>query len=805
MNNINRLNRNECSGCSVCYKVCPHNAISMIETKEGFHYPLIDDDKCTDCGVCVKRCHALNDNFKTEHRKEFYEVMASDEIRMKSSSGGMFSLVADYILDRNGYVCGASFTKDWLGVEHIIIDNKKDLDKLRYSKYIESNLGDVFIDIKKLLNENKEVLFVGAPCQVSALNHYLGREYDNLLTMDFLCNSVVPQKVWDKYIREKVENIEDIEYVSFRDKNIFNWSSGIYIKTSNSEYLRYGIENVYMKSFLNHTSCKEECLHCKYRSFDRVGDITIGDYWSVKSKYKDDKGISLIKISSDKASRIFDEIKSNCEYKEVNITHDGFGPWITPVFTNRKYFFDNLDKEAIEELYKHCSDTKYNVGIINMMFTNNAGGVLTYYALYKLIEQLGYNPVLIYNRFVSKTLYDNTLGCKIAYKYCNVGNSVYSESELNKYNKLCNSFIVGSDQVWNHSNVFYHLLNFVENSKKKISFASSYGKKDYDLDYNKKVRFKYYLKQFDYISVREDDGIDISNRLFGVKPSQVLDPVFLIDNYDELLNNAKVKIDNEDYAFFYYVYPESNILDLIDYFSNKLKIKVIKMQAINGYRENPEYSIEDYLYYIKHCKYLITDSFHGICFGLIFNKNVIISLNNRANSRIYSLSNIFNLDNRIVNDVKDIENGKLLEDMDYTEINRKLESEKKKSIEWLRNALESEKIIKEDSYKDDLINILIRENMNINVSISNFQNNNDKTINDINNRINKIVNSLAWWIPVRKLRDNFRNKMLNTDQTRPDQTRPDQTRPNICNDYIYIYNNSKYKKLQPMLQYKIAA
>ena len=784
MNNINILNRNECSGCSVCHKVCPHNAINMIETKEGFHYPLVDDEKCTDCGVCVKRCHALNDNFKTEHRKEFYEVKAPDEIRMKSSSGGMFSLVADYILDRGGYVCGASFSKDWLGVEHIIIDNKKDLDKLRYSKYIESDLGDVFIYIKKLLNDNKEVLFTGTPCQVSALNHYLGRDYDNLLTMDFLCHGVVPQKVWEKYIREKVENIEDIEYISFRNKNALKWDVGLYIKTNNNEYIKPGIQDTYMKVFLNHAGLKNECLHCKYRRFDRVGDITIGDYWSVKAKYKDDKGISLVKISSDKASKIFEKIKSNCEYMEVNITHDGFGPWILPVFVNRKYFFDNLDKEPIEELYKHCSDTKYNVAIVNMIFANNAGAVLTYYALYKLIEKLGYNPVLIYNRLVSKTLYDNTLGCKIAYKYCNVGNSIYSESELNKYNKLCNSFIVGSDQVWNHPYWLYHLLNFVENSKKKISFASSYGIKDYDLNYKNKIYFKYYLKQFDYVSVREDDGVDISNRLFGITPSHLLDPVFLIDNYDELLNNAKVKMDDKDYVVFYYVYLEKNILELIDYFSNKLKIKVIKMQAVNGYRDNMEYSIEDYLYYIKHCKYLITDSFHGICFGLIFNRNVVISLNNRANSRIHSLSNIFNLDNRIVNNVKDIEERNLLKDMDYSYINKKLELEKKRSIEWLKEALESPKVLKEDSYKDDLINILIKDSMNMSNSITNINNGIDKdinninnNINNINNNINNIVNTIAWWIPVKKWRDNFRNKMLNTDQTRPDQTRPDQTRP----------------------------
>ena len=208
---------------------------------------------------------------------------------------------------------------------------------------------------------------------------------------------------------------------------------GLYIKFADGEEYLQKDNDIYMKAFLNHTSVKEECLHCKYRRFERVGDITIGDYWSMVAKEKEDKGISLVKISSAKGSEVFEQIKRFCRHKKVNIIHDGFGNFITPIFTSRKYFFDNLDKEDFETLYKNCSNTKYNIGIVNMMFTNNAGGVMTYYALYKLIESLGYNPILIYNKFVSKNLYDNTMGCKTALKYCNVGNSVYSKEVLNKY------------------------------------------------------------------------------------------------------------------------------------------------------------------------------------------------------------------------------------------------------------------------------------------------------------------------------------------------------------------------------------
>ena len=757
-NNINILNKKECTGCSVCAQVCPHNCIKMIETNEGFYYPVVDEKLCTDCGLCVKKCHALNDNFKNDFEQEFYDIRANDEIRMKSSSGGMFTLIADYILENGGFVCGASWRADWLGVEHIIIDDKKDLDKLRYSKYMESSLGNIFSEIKKLLNENKLVLFTGAPCQVSALNFYLGKDYANLIVVDFLCNSVVPQKVWRKYLLEKSKG-RGIEYISFRDKNIFGCVCvGIYIKFANGEEYLEKENDVYMKSFLNHTSVKEECLHCKYRRFERVGDITIGDYWSMVAKEKEDKGISLVKISSVKGGKIFEQIKQFCRHKKVNIIHDGFGNFITPIFTSRKYFFDNLDKEDFETLYKNCSDTKYNVGIVNMMFTNNAGGVLTYYALYKLIESLGYNPIIIYSNLVSNNLYDNVIGCKVALKYCNVGNAFDNIIEFYKYNDLCDSFIVGSDVVFGSFswvNIYHHLFNFLlNNKKKKIAFSSSFGTYPVDIPLQRKTLMKYYLNEFDYISVREDDGVKILNNQFDINATHLLDPVFLIDNYDDLIKESSMLI-NYEYIAVYYIYLDNTMKDLINYVSKKLNLKVVNIQCINGYRETLDYdNIEDFLYIIKNSKYLITDSFHGFCFGLIFNKNLIIKPSENI-SRHISLSKMFKLDNRVVNSYKDVEDRNLLfENMDYDKINKKLEIEKKKSIEWLKNALQTNKVIKEDGYKDDIINLIINENNDLNNKINEL----NKSIYIVNQINNKIIDTLAWFIPVRKWRDNFRSK-----------------------------------------------
>ena len=784
MNNINILNRKECTGCSVCSQVCPHNCIEMIETKEGFHYPVVDEKLCTDCGLCVKKCHALNDNFKNDFKQEFYDVRANDEIRMKSSSGGMFTLIADYVLENGGFVCGASWTEDWLGVEHIIIDDKKDLDKLRGSKYVESSLGNIFSKIKKLLNENKLLLFTGAPCQVSALYFYLGKDYENLITVDLLCNSVVPQKVWRKYLLEKFKDTTKIEYISFRDKKTLGWLVGCFVKSAEGEYIDKKSEDFYMKAFLEHISCKEECLHCKYRKFERAGDITIGDYWGVEDN--DDKGVSLVLVNSIKGKEVFKKInQSNFKYKRVyNISSGGLGGNV-PIFASRKYFFDNLDKEDFEILYNNSNNPKHNVAIASMLFQNNFGAVITYYALYKIIEDFGYNPILIYNNINldNNNLYTDMRGNKFGLKYLNIANEYFNKEELEKLNEKCDTFIVGSDQVWRYyyhkNNIFYYLLNFTSNyKKKKIAYSSSFGIQHSDCDYKNKIIFRYYLKQFDNVSVREDDGVRICREDFDVSATQVLDPVFLINDYDYLISKSSKNV-NHKFIAVYSLY--TNIQNELDFISNKLSLNI---EYLN--KDNNEDSIEDWLWTIKNCELLITDSFHGSCFAIIFNKPFVCILNEESGiSRLESLSNMFDIKERIITDLSEVMNNtNFLLRMDYSKINEKLKIEKEKSLKWLKNALENKK--EKYNYRDDIINLLINENTDLNNKINDLYSKNLDKIDGHQNWIKlfgiyntkeylifylfgiKItlkmneerVNKLAWWIPIRKWRDNFRSKFI---------------------------------------------
>lgn len=784
MNNINILDKKYCTGCSVCNQVCPHNCIEMIETKEGFYYPIIDEKLCTDCGLCVKKCHALNDNFKIDFEQKIYDVRANDEIRMKSSSGGMFTLIADYVFENNGYVSGASWTKDYLGVKHIIINDKKDLDKLRGSKYIESSLGNIFSEIKKLLNDKKLVLFSGTPCQVMALNFYLGKIYENLITVDLLCNSIVPQKVWRKYLLEKFKDTSKIEYISFRDKKALGWLVGCFVKYAGCEYIDKKGEDFYMKAFLEHISCKEECLHCKYRKFERAGDITIGDYWGVLDN--DDKGVSLVLVNSIKGKKVFEKINQlNFKYKRVyNVSNGGLGS-NNPIFASRKYFFDNLNKENFETLYNNSNNPKHNVAILNMLFQDNFGAVLTVYALYKVIEDLGYNPLIIYNNMYAfeNNIYTNMKGNEFGLKYLNIANEYFNKEELEKINSKCNTFVVGSDQVWRHvfhgKNIFYYLLDFVYNFKNKIAYSSSFGISYFEGELKDKILFKYYLKQFDNVSVREEDGVRICKEEFDVDATHVLDPVFLLNDYDCLINKSRKKIN---YKFIAVYSINMNIQNELNIISNKLSLNIEYLNI------NDENSIEDWLWTIKNCELLITDSFHGICFAIIFNKPFTGLLLNEIGgvSRLLSLSNMFDIKDRIVSDLSlSLHNTNFLLKMDYTEINKKLEIEKAKSLNWLKNALEKPK--NKSDYQNDIINYLIEENKEKNNLINDLYDKNLELYNEIDRKQNwiklfgiyntkdylmfylfgirftikmneKKINKIAWWIPIKRLRDNFRNK-----------------------------------------------
>ncbi|MDP4269940.1 MAG: Coenzyme F420 hydrogenase/dehydrogenase, beta subunit C-terminal domain [Bacteroidota bacterium] len=301
----------ECTGCEACQNSCASGCIEMKPDEKGFLLPVINHETCTKCGLCVKKCPVLNKPQlqRTKTPKVYACWHKDDGVRMKSSSGGLFSVLAESVLKDNGIVYGAAYDQDMV-VRHKGIDAANKLDDLRRSKYVQSEIGNTFKQAKENLRQGKKVLFVGTPCQVSGLHSYLGKEYPNLITCDFICHGVPSPKVFKSYINwlEKKEN-KKITSINFRNKKN-GWENILSTATTsrNNEINLSGQKNNFYYGFVDAVFNRECCYNCKYMTYPRVADFTLGDFWGIGDKIEfshsreKKKGISLLMVNSEKLS-----------------------------------------------------------------------------------------------------------------------------------------------------------------------------------------------------------------------------------------------------------------------------------------------------------------------------------------------------------------------------------------------------------------------------------------------------------------------------------------------------------------------
>ncbi len=308
----------KCTGCEACKNICPHGAIQMIESEEGFLYPHIDKEKCTECNLCRKICPA-NKVYKNEYEApEFYAVKNLEETdRKNSSSGGVVCAIAKDILKENGVVYGVALEDK--EAKHIRISKIEDLYKIMGSKYVQSKIDDILKEVKKDLEEKKKVLFTGTPCQIEGLQSYLGKTYENLICLSIICHGVPSPKVWKRYVEGKSDTLEN---VNFRNKD-FGWHkySVLYQYQDGEKEIVPFIEDIYMQGFLKNYFLRESCYNCQMRfNKKNSADIIIGDFWGIENvfpKMDDDKGISAVIINSAKGKEIFQKIKEKMEYQET--------------------------------------------------------------------------------------------------------------------------------------------------------------------------------------------------------------------------------------------------------------------------------------------------------------------------------------------------------------------------------------------------------------------------------------------------------------------------------------------------------
>ena len=317
------VDKKDCCGCYACRNACHKNCIEMKIDTEGFWYPSVNSDECIHCNVCQNVCPAVNENKTVNKPVSYLGYNNNQDIRKSSSSGGMFTPIAEKIINDGGVVFGAAFN-DKFEVEHICVDSVEDLSKLRGSKYVQSKIGDTYCQVKSLLKDGKIVLFTGTPCQIEGLYSYLGKQRtDNLFTQDIICHGVPSPNVWNEYLKYRA-NGADIKDVSFRNKK-YGWHYfSMMIETDKKRYTKRLDEDLFIKLFLDNTILRPSCYACKYKKEVRISDFTLADCWrpaKVKSQIKDDdKGLSMMFVNTDKAKKLFEEIKSN--YVLQNIVYD---------------------------------------------------------------------------------------------------------------------------------------------------------------------------------------------------------------------------------------------------------------------------------------------------------------------------------------------------------------------------------------------------------------------------------------------------------------------------------------------------
>lgn len=359
---INVQEKSKCCGCYACYNICPTGAISMEEDEKGFKYPLVNKEKCINCGLCEKACPIIKNNsdLKKNLPKAYACKNKNSEIRMKSSSGGIFTLISNYIFDLNGIVFGACLDEE-NNVIHSYVEREENIDKFRGSKYVQSSIGDTYKKAKEFLDNDRYVLFTGTPCQIEGLKSYLKKDYDKLYTQDIICHGVPSPKVWRKYIEELNEKNDGTpKKVNFRRKDITGWKSfQLSIKYVNSEYAETHKKDRYMQLFLKNVILRDSCYDCSFKKKNRLSDITLADFWgieNIKPDMDDDKGISLVIVNSEKGKELINKIESQIEKEEVDfeeaIRYNSSMIKSVEMPKQREEFFENLDKYNIEELVK---------------------------------------------------------------------------------------------------------------------------------------------------------------------------------------------------------------------------------------------------------------------------------------------------------------------------------------------------------------------------------------------------------------------------------------------------------------------
>ncbi len=352
--------KSDCCGCEACVQRCPKRCISLHRDQEGFLYPLVDESICIDCGLCERVCPVINQGEPLKPLVAYAAKNQDESVRLSSSSGGVFTALAEQVIAQGGVVFGARFDESW-NVVHDYVETVEGLSAFRGAKYVQSRIGLCFLQAETFLRQGRQVLFSGLPCQIAGLKKFLRKDYDNLITVDLFCHGVPSPMVWERFLEEEIATPHtQLKSISFRDKTSGwkNYSFSYLQEDADGVHLHrmLSAKNLFMRGFLTDLYLRPSCYHCPAKQCKSGSDLTIGDYWGIQQAHPeldDDKGVSAILVNTDKGAAILQAVQQVSLYESTFEKVVKCNPALIKSAqepTKRSLFFELLNQRKISEV-----------------------------------------------------------------------------------------------------------------------------------------------------------------------------------------------------------------------------------------------------------------------------------------------------------------------------------------------------------------------------------------------------------------------------------------------------------------------
>jgi len=356
---VNIIDKNVCTGCKACGDICPKNAISYRVDDEGFWYPDIDEVKCIHCNCCIQTCPIFKEFEFAKSQPKVYAAWSENlDVRLNSTSGGVYFELANQALLRNGYIIGCIYMDEYKSAVHIVSNDHAGLQKIMGSKYFQSDTAGIYVQTKQLLESGKLVLFCGTPCQNAALSLFLKKEYNNLYQVDFVCRGINSPKAFRKYMEELERRYKSkLKLVHLKNKSKGWQNLGTFIQFNNGKtYYRNRYTDPWVNGYIvGNLFMRPSCAQCKFKKLPRISDVTLGDFWGLPVKKEDSfNGVSVVLINSEKGHLLLNWAEENLFIENHTLEEATSG---NPCILNpasmgerRTEFFKRIDNEDFSKV-----------------------------------------------------------------------------------------------------------------------------------------------------------------------------------------------------------------------------------------------------------------------------------------------------------------------------------------------------------------------------------------------------------------------------------------------------------------------